>query len=107
MTITYTWSVDKIEVTPTLNGLTNVISLVHWRLNATDSTTIETCFGMEPIAFDANVTFTPYEQVTESQVIEWVQNSFEPNFANVIQQDLANRYSPVSSLTEMNLPWAT
>jgi len=37
MAITYTWNVNTVDVYPSEEGHSNVIYLVHWRLNATDT----------------------------------------------------------------------
>ena len=107
MTITNTWRVVQMNAYPELDGETDVVFTVHWTLTGTDGTYVGSVYGSAGVTLDEGATFTPYEDLTESQVIGWVQDalgeeqvaSYE---ANVAQQS-ANQINP--PVVSPPLPW--
>ena len=80
MSITFKWSVKKLEVIPVLDNKTNVVTTVNWTVVGTDSetSTSENYSGLR--SFSVGESFIPYEQLTEQQVLDWC---FEPELAEV------------------------
>lgn len=73
MAITYTWKIDQLECSPQLDDKTDVVITVHWRLSATDGGYSATMYGSMSLSFEDDGNFTPYDQLTEAQVIGWVE----------------------------------
>lgn len=73
--ITKTWVVDQMSVYPQAEGQTDVVFYVAWRLNGTDGTYSATCYGLITITYVAGTPYTPYADLTEAQVISWVQGA--------------------------------
>jgi hypothetical protein len=57
-----------------LDGHTNVVQSVYWRVNGTDGTHNSTAYGVARISFDPGVPFTDYANLTADQVIGWAKD---------------------------------
>ncbi len=61
----FKWSVEKMVVT----GVTNVVTHVHWRCDATDKTFFAASSGIRELILGDS--FTQYSNLTEQQVLAW------------------------------------
>jgi hypothetical protein len=68
--ITLSWIIERLLVKPTEGTLTDVVIIADWRCNGTDETYSGTCYGSCSFAPPSGE-FTPYEQLTEAQVLSW------------------------------------
>ncbi len=94
MSVSYTWKIHSLETAPSEGGLTDVVKTVVWRLEATDGVnTVDVSSSLRFTTADSG-NFTPFDQLTESQVIGWIEQNFDMNaFREHLQkklQDLAN-----------------
>ena len=62
--ITYNWVVEKLVVTTN-----NAVTHVYWRCDATQDDLMVSCSGIRDLVLGD--TFVPYEQLTETQVLNW------------------------------------
>lgn len=74
--ISYAWTIPSLEVAPSDNGLDDVIKAAHWRYRATDSADGLTAevYGAHSFAAPAPASYTPFEEVTEADVIGWLED---------------------------------
>lgn len=108
MTITNTWAVVQMDAYPEYEDETDVVFNVHWTLVGTDGTYSGSVYGSVGVTLDEGSTFTPYADLTEAQVIGWVQAalgeeqvaSYEANVA----QQIADQIDP--PVVTPPLPWA-
>ena len=101
------------------NDNTNVVIKVYWRCSAEQ---VENDVGYSTfvernteIAYNHNNSFVPYDQLTESTVLEWVHTkvsyttkekvdvTVKEATESELQNNLNIQISPV--IIEMNLPW--
>lgn len=75
MAITYTWNVVQMDAYPEKDGLTDVVFTVHWTLSGTDGTYTGGAYGSVGVTLDEGGSYTPYNELTQAQVIGWVQES--------------------------------
>ncbi len=75
MTITNTWAVVQMDAYPELDGETDVVFTVHWTLTGTDGTYTAGVYGSAGVTVDPDAPFTPYADLTQEQVIGWVQSA--------------------------------
>jgi hypothetical protein len=107
MTITNTWAVIQMDAYPELDGETDVVFTVHWTLNGTDGTYNGSVYGTVGVTYEAGAPYTPYADLTQAQVIGWVQDalgeeqvaSYEANVA----QQIENAKNP--PVVNPPLPW--
>jgi len=112
MAITYTWAVDHLECYPTYESQTDVVSKVTWSYRGKDENGIGSSRGgITPVTYTAGSPFTPFNQLTETQVLGWVtptitteqQTEMEAGINGDIQWQInqASANNPVSP----PLPW--
>ena len=106
--MTILWLIERLLVKPTEGSLTDVVITADWRCNGTVQSPTEaysgTCYGSCSFAPPTG-SFTPYDQLTEAQVLDWCcangvdKSAIEANVTAQIQNQIN---PPVVSLP---LPW--
>jgi hypothetical protein len=122
--ITYTLSISQLNTT-IVDGISNVVTHVHWKLQAVDShghsvsnngtvpytpkaiqqvdrATKATVVAV-PADFDPE-NYTPYEDLTEEQVINWI---YDDLIIPQAMRALAERLSKIHMAPTTEVPWAT
>jgi hypothetical protein len=107
MANTYTWVVNSMVSYPQAEGLTDVVTTVNWACNGSDGTYTGALVGSTGVKLDANAPYTPYNELTEQQVIGWVWAIIGEDQVASIQNDVAqqianNYYVP----TVLPNPWS-
>ena len=101
MAITYTWNCKTVDTYPTKSDQTDVIFNVHWRLTGVDDTEDNNAgdsYGVVPLDTEDLSTFTAFADITEADVIGWVEAAFgEDQIAAVktsIDAQIAEKITP-------------
>jgi hypothetical protein len=68
--ITINWIIERLLVKPTEGSLTDVVITADWRCNGSQDQYSGTCYGSASFAPPTEA-FTPYDQLTEAQVLGW------------------------------------
>ena len=111
MAITYTWIISSLDVAPSDDTLTDVIKVAHWRYRITDSADDLTAevYGAQGFATPDPASFTPFDTVTEAQVVEWIEGAIgEEGMASMdasLVVSIENIRNP--PIVTMPVPWAT
>jgi hypothetical protein len=106
MATTYTWTVDSMYTvdTPDPGFVCNVL----WTLTGVDGQYTASIGGNSQFTVQEG-TFTPYSQLTQAQVIGWVQDSLGPdgiaNFEANVQGQINSMITPPVSPQNTPLPW--
>jgi len=101
---TILWIIERLLVKPTEGSLTDVVITADWRCNGTQDQYSGTCYGSCSFAPPSGE-FTPYDQLTEQQVLNWCyENGVDKTAieANVTQQ-IENQIDP--PVVTLPLPW--
>lgn len=107
----YKWTIDKIEGFPNLNGLENVIGVIHWELEIRDTDDHSIHYIRTHTKLDtSNVnpeTFTHYLELSDEQVLQWVWDIIgKTAIEEQITTELNNlRNPPQAQLGNMAMPW--
>jgi hypothetical protein len=102
--MTILWIIERLLVKPTEGSLTDVVITADWRCNGTQDQYSGTCYGscsFQPPSGE----FTPYEDLTEAQVLNWCyENGVDKTAieANVSLQ-IENQINP--PVVTLPLPW--
>ena len=72
------WIIERLLVKPTEGSLTDVVITADWRCNGSQDQYSGTCYGSASFQPPSG-SFTPYEDLTEQQVLGWC-------FANGVDQ---------------------
>jgi hypothetical protein len=110
MANTYTWSIPENGLTtmPELNGQTNVVVGIQYTVTGTDGTHTASIENMVQVTYEAGTAFTPFDQLTEAEVIKWVQES-RPKIVAQIQAQLDKMIdrliNPPVRPVQKKVPW--
>lgn len=111
MELTYTWKLERLKKIST-DSVQDAVIQTYWTLTGTDADGVSGTFsGATP--FDINdvdpENFTPYEQLTEAQVLSWIQavvvDAYKEHIdSRIIQQIVQTKQSVVEDQPE-SFPW--
>jgi hypothetical protein len=102
---TITWLIEAMDCKPQEGDLTDVVITAHWRCNGTDGTYNATVYGTCSFS-QPGEPFTPFDQLTQEQVLGWCWSSGvdkDATEANIDTQ-IANQVNP--PIVTPPLPWA-
>ena len=108
MATQFSWSIDAMYTvdTPDPGFVCNVL----WTLTGVDGQYTASIGGNSQFTVQEG-TFTPYDQLTQEQVIGWVQNSLGAdgiaNFEANVQGQINSMITPPVSPQNTPLPWVT
>jgi hypothetical protein len=120
---TYTWKIEQLDCIPSVNGQSNVVTTVHWRVNAISDQGIivnlidgatefvpyfATIYGTQVLTFDAKNAFVNYADLTKDQVIRWVQEAMGVDVVTKLQESLDSQLETLANPPIINpkLPWS-
>jgi hypothetical protein len=108
MANTYSWLISQLDCYSNQDGGTDVVMTIHWRRQASNGQLEAYIFGSQIIRFDDKAPFTPYVDLTEAQVIGWLEEALgaETLAAQVaaLDQQITNQINP--PVVSPPLPWA-
>jgi hypothetical protein len=108
MAITNVWNIQQMDCYPELDGETDVVFTCHWVLSGEEAGFSGSVYGSVGVTIDPDAPFVPYADLTQAQVIGWVQDalgeeqvaSYEANVA----QQIADQQDP--PVVTPPLPWS-
>ena len=98
------WLIERLLTKPVEGSNTDVVITADWRCNGSQESFSGTCYGSCSFAPPTG-SFTPYDQLTEAQVLDWC-------FANGVDKSaieanglfqIANQINP--PVVSLPLPW--
>jgi hypothetical protein len=102
--ITISWLIERLLTKPVDGSNTDVVITADWRCNGSQDSFSGTCYGSCSFAPPSD-SFTPYNQLTEAQVLDWCyangvdQAAIEAN----VSLQIANQINP--PVVSLPLPW--
>ena len=108
MAITNTWAVQQMDCYPEEDGETDVVFTVHWTLTGTEAGFSGSVYGTQGVSLDPAAPFTPYADLTESQVVGWVQAAMGEEQVAAYEANVAQQINDqvVPPVVTPPLPWA-
>jgi hypothetical protein len=110
MNIVYSWEISALECYPNFNSNDNVVFMVHWRRKATDSKgpTAEV-YGAQKISIDLTKPFTPFNELTKTQVEKWLVDNMTVGGVAAIDAGLHKQIEDQLNPPTITLvsPWGT
>ena len=105
---TYTWNITQLDCYPNAEGQTNLVFNVHWNVTATDGTNTTNVYGVQPLTYVAGSQFTPFANLTQAEVIGWIQSAMGNEQITAIQTNLDIKINELANPTVITpkLPWA-
>jgi len=96
MAITYVFTDIKVEIAPSLDGLTDVVTRVRYNYKGVNEDGIEGTFaGATPMPLPTDQNFVPFDQLTEPDVVAWLNSvADKPHMQEQIQKQINNQIAP-------------
>jgi hypothetical protein len=113
MALTYTWAVTSLKKTTDVAlDIDNVVVQTTWTCTGTDEDGDSGTFnGATPFPLSSvdPATFIPYEDLTEADVLGWIQavvvGSYQEHVDEQINKQIALQKDPVVDVPEGDFPW--
>ena len=110
MSLTYTWKLTGLKK-QSGDGVTDAVVQTYWTCTGKHATGYEGTFsGATP--FDLSTidpdNFTPFDQLTEAQVLGWVEAavaSYQDHIDEQINKQIALQILPETEVDEGDFPW--
>jgi len=108
MATTYTWAVVQMDAYPEADGETDVVFNVHWTLTGNEAGFVGSVYGSQGVTVDPDAPFTPYADLTEAQVIGWVQDALGEEQVTSYEANVAKQIDALVNppVVAPPLPWA-
>lgn len=111
MSATITWKVGTLECYPTYQEEKDVVFTVHWDCLGSEIVNGVSyngrVYGSNAVTYHSGSEFTPYELLTESQVLGWIWESMgvsqKENVEAGVQNQINNQINP--PVVILPLPW--
>lgn len=109
MPLTYTWAITELALT-TVGSLQDYVVQSRWTCMGTDENGLTGTFsGATPFTPDpSQPDYTPYDQLTEAQVLGWIQavvvGGYWDHVNGVIAEQIAKKKDPVTQTS--TFPWS-
>ena len=104
----YTWNITQLDCYPNAEGQTNLVFNVHWNVTASDGTYTANTYGVQPLIYVAGSPFIPFANLTQAEVIGWIQSAMGNEKITAIQTNLDNIILNLLNppIVSPKLPWS-
>ena len=105
MSATFNWTITAMDCLSQSQGNADVVIIAHWNCFGEESGQSSNVYGTCSIPYTGN-SFTPYEQLTQNQVLGWVWSNGvnQSETEQMVQSTLNNLISP--PVITPPLPWS-
>jgi hypothetical protein len=105
MSTTYNWVVNQLDTIPSIDGLTDVVSVIHWSRIATQDEIVVSSYGTMNCTTPSETDFTAYPDLTQEQVCGWLENGLDTETIDLnLDKQIENIINP--PIIILPLPWS-
>ena len=102
--INYNWVINQMDTKPTEDGLTDVVSVIHWSRIATQDEIVVSSYGTMNCTTPSETDFTAYPDLTQAQVEGWLENGLDTETIDLnLEKQIEDIINP--PLIVLPLPW--
>jgi hypothetical protein len=95
MAIAYSWSFPQFDVAPSEDGLSEVVKVIHWRMDAIDGGVAAGAYGSVALGEPSPDNFVPYADITEQWAIDQTSALIDlPQLQASLAGEIAKKKSP-------------
>lgn len=104
---TYVWQITALDCYPQAEGETDVVFNAHWTVVGSNGTVSASVYSTQALTYVAGTPYTPYADLTQEQVIGWVQTAMGAEQVTAIQINLDTQIENIVNppVTQPPLPW--
>lgn len=103
----FTTTVTGLFTLPQVNGQENVVVDVYYLITGIDGEHTASIQFNQQFTLSQDQAFTPYSQLTESQIVGWADPQTIANFQDCVQGQINSLANPPILPTSQSLPWLT
>lgn len=104
MELTYNWEIVQLDTKPQEGDLQDIVTVVHYRRNATDGTFFVDSYGAMGCPSPSETDFTAYADLTQADVEAWLeQGLYVEEIDARLLADIENKKNP--PIIVLPLPW--
>lgn len=106
--INYTWTITRLDCYAQSEGQTDVVFVAFWTLSGTDGFNSSSISGTQGLIYNGETPFTPYQDLTEQQVIDWVKSAMGTSLVSQYEYDIQSEITAQSKPVVVTppLPWS-
>jgi hypothetical protein len=102
---TYTWTFPALTAYPTYESQTDVVYVVNWVLTADDGAGHSAyIYGTQAVTYVAGAPFTPYADLTQAEVQDWVTSAMGAERVAEFEANLDKQIADQIAPTSVTLP---
>ena len=106
MTVAKTWKITSLQTYPKSEGEANVVCSAAWNVSGTDGTYNGSLNGSTAFKLNPDEPFTPFDQLTEAQILGWVWASMGEEGKATAEADVDAQIAyAASNVQNAPLPW--
>lgn len=105
MATTITWVIEWMKAVPVEGPYQDVVITAGWRCNGVNGNFFGTSYGSATFPGPGNP-FTPYDQLTEQQVLDWCWTDGgvdKAEIEEIVTKQIQNQINP--PVVQLPLPW--
>ena len=102
---TFITTITKMYTMPQVDGQTDVVVNVQFIVSGVDGQYAAEIGGNQQCTLTPGQAFTPYDQLTQDQVIGWLDPQMISNLQACVQGQINSMITPPVSPTNQTLPW--
>jgi len=101
----FNWIILGMPYYPQEAGQSNVVFQVNWQCQAISDSGAANAYGSVPVTYTAGAPFTPYDQLTQEQIWEWVNPQIDRSEIESNLQSLIDKQKTPETVS-VTVPWA-
>lgn len=108
MSNVYAWQITAMDCIPQVGDLTDYCVVAHWTCSGTDGTFTGSVYNTTTFNVDPDKPgYTPYADLTEAQVVGWVQDVLGPDTTQAVYASINAQIETQVNPTIVTppLPW--
>lgn len=102
---TFTTTITTLNTVPQLDGETDVVMTAFFKVTGVDGEYVAWIDSMQPFTLHQGEGFTPYNQLTQAQVISWIPEQVIQNMQQNVQEQIDFKKNPIPAQAPQPLPW--
>jgi len=108
MAAVYSWVIPYLECFATHEGKTDVVFVIHWRRKLVDGAHTAEVYNSQTITLDPDDAFTPFNELTKSQVEGWLTAALGVDRIAELDDTLSRQIAALTTppIVTLPSPWA-
>lgn len=105
MAIVYSKQIISLQCYAQIDGETDVVFTINWVLYGNEGIYSSSLLCATPVPYVAGQTFIPYADLTEAQVLAWINEYTTPEWMSSYEKTIADNIEQQKVIVTPPLPW--